>query len=239
MRETGNAASLSAVLTHRVRLIAEHCHRNRRQPLVTGNPETAAFAYWLDERMLGQEARIADHALATAPRWATQSLGPVPGYETGRADWRERADKLGRWRQLSGRENEGDALGARPATTFPEMRAEWQRAADVTPRIEGKDLRHLTDGQLLTRRAAFPRETAWAPPDVGHELGAACRAADSYRLQVARHRQLAAAISDPALARPHEQTALECSRAARRSREVAADPRRSAGNPPAAHRADR
>jgi len=47
---------------------------------------------------------------------------------------------------------------------YPEMRAEWQRAADATRRIDGMDLRHLSEAQLLTRVTSFERETAWARP---------------------------------------------------------------------------
>jgi hypothetical protein len=220
-RETGSANSLAAVLAHRVRGIADPLPPQPRQPLRTADPELAAFAAWLDDRMAEREFRIGEHSAATSPLWAVRALGPVPDDEAGRAEWQERAGKLGAWREIDGRDNEPDALGSRPPTTFPEKRAEWQRAADVTPRIDGMDLRDLTEGQLLTRRAALPRETAWAPPDVGHELGAACRAADAYRLQAARHLQLAGTAPDPAMVTLHQRTAEAASAAASRAREVA------------------
>jgi hypothetical protein len=219
-RETCSAQSLAAVLTHRVRAIAEPLTPTPRQPLQTADPELTAFAARLDILMAEREARIAEHAVTTQPLWVTRALGPLPEDQAGRADWQERAGKLGAWRELSGIEGP-DALGPRPATTFPEMRAEWQRAADATPLIDGMDLRHLTEGQLLTRRAAFERETAWAPPHAGRELGVACRDADRYRLRSVRHSQLAGAATGEGTARLHRDTAAVCAAAAERSRQVA------------------
>src|SRR5258706_5102085 len=73
---------------------------------------------------------------------------------------------------MFGWDHPGEAVGPEPAVAFPEARAEWHAAFAVMARIEGIDVRHLTDGQLLARRRAYEAETGWAPKHVAEELRA-------------------------------------------------------------------
>jgi hypothetical protein len=54
-------------------------------------------------------------------------------------------------------------------------------------RVEGIDVRHLSDGQLLTRRRAYEAETSWAPKHVAEELRAARRQEQFSRVEATRH----------------------------------------------------
>jgi len=102
-----------------------------------------------------RQRRIGQHATREAPLWATQALGPVPEDPQRRAGWESRAGKLGACRQMLRYDHPGEAIGPEPAATFPEARAEWHATFAVMARVEGIDVRHLTDGQLLARRRAY------------------------------------------------------------------------------------
>jgi hypothetical protein len=54
-------------------------------------------------------------------------------------------------------------------------------------RVEGIDVRHLSDGQLLARRRAYEAETSWAPKHVAEELRAARRQEQFSRVEATRH----------------------------------------------------
>ena len=105
-----------------------------------------------------------------------------------RAGWERTAGILGAYRERFGWDHPGDAIGPRPATTHPERRAEWDGALQVLPRVDGVDLRGLTDGQLLARRTAYERECAWQPPHVAGDLRLARKAEIGALTEAARFR---------------------------------------------------
>jgi hypothetical protein len=88
---------------------------------------------------------------------------------------------------MFGWDHPGEAIGPEPALTFPEARAEWHVAFAVMARVEGIDVRHLTDGQLHARRRAYEAETSWAPKHVAEELRAARRQEQFSRVETTRH----------------------------------------------------
>jgi hypothetical protein len=57
----------------------------------------------------------------------------------------------------------------------------------VMARVEGIDVRHLTDGQILVRRRAYEAETSWAPKHVAEELRAARRQEQFSKVETIRH----------------------------------------------------
>ena len=63
-----------------------------------------------------------------------------------------------------------DPIGPAPGMTSPEAWADWHAASAAQDRSDGIDLRPLTDGQLMLRRARYERELSWAPPYVAEEL---------------------------------------------------------------------
>jgi hypothetical protein len=54
-------------------------------------------------------------------------------------------------------------------------------------RVEGIDVRHLTDGQLFARRRAYEAETSWAPKYVAAELRAARKLEQFSNVEATRH----------------------------------------------------
>jgi hypothetical protein len=123
----------------------------------------------------------------SAGAWATQALGPVPGGQEQRTEWECKAGRIGAFREMSGWDHPGVAIGPQPAPTFPEARAEWHAAFAVMARVEGIDVRHLSDGQLLARRRAYEAETSWAPKHVAEELRASRRQEQFGKVEVTRH----------------------------------------------------
>ena len=126
----------------------------------------AELAAAMDERV----RRIGEHLAQARPAWVTRALGEVPAEPVKRAEWQERAARLGAYRELYGYEALDDAIGPEPGRTSPEARADWHTAFAALGKVEGIDLRGCTDGQLWLRRAMYERETSWAPRYVGEEL---------------------------------------------------------------------
>jgi hypothetical protein len=134
-----------------------------------------------------RQRRIGKHAARGVPLWAIQALGQVPADQVRRAEWERKAGCLGAFREMFGWDHPGDAIGPEPAPTFPEARAEWHAAFAVMARVEGIDVRYLTDGQLLARRRAYQAETSWAPKHVAEELRAARRQEQYSQVETTRH----------------------------------------------------
>ena len=192
------ARSHSAVLDARIRESTGHLPPRIRESWSASmprfaDPEMARYMTDIAAAMDDRQRRIGEHAAGEAPLWASQALGPVPDDPAARADWQARAGLLGGYREMFGWDHPGEALGPEPAAAFPEARAEWHAAFAVMARVEGIDVRHLTDGQLLARRRAYEAETSWAPKHVAEELRAARRQEQLSRVETARHGHEAAA----------------------------------------------
>jgi hypothetical protein len=151
----------------------------------------AEVAAAMDDR----QRRIGEHAAQERPLWATQALGRVPDGPHQRAGWQAKAGQLGAYREMFGWDHPGEAIGPEPAPTFPEARAEWHIAFAVMARVEGIDVRGLSDGQLLARRRAYETETSWAPKHVAEELRAARKQEQFSRVEATRHTYEAAAAA--------------------------------------------
>jgi conjugative relaxase-like TrwC/TraI family protein len=204
------ARSHSAVLDARIREATGHPPPHARDSWVGSLPRFADkdLARYMSEvatAMDDRQRRIGEHATREAPLWATQALGPVPEDPQRRAGWEARAGKLGAYREMLGYDHPGEAIGPEPAATFPEARAEWHAAFAVMARVEGIDVRHLTDGQLLARRRAYEAETSWAPVHVAEELRAARRQEHHSKIEATRHAYEAAAAARRG---QHDQTGL-------------------------------
>src|SRR5690348_13707298 len=119
----------------------------------------AEVAAAMDDR----QRRIGEHAAQERPLWATQALGQVPGEPEARAEWERKAGQLGAYREITGWDHPGGAIGPEPSRGNPEAWAGWHTAFAVMARVGGIDVRHLADGQLLARRRAYECETSWAP----------------------------------------------------------------------------
>ncbi|MHB1820706.1 MAG: MobF family relaxase [Streptosporangiaceae bacterium] len=159
------------------------------------DPDLARYMTAVAAAMDDRQRRIGEHAAETQPLWATQALGAVPGDPARRAGWETRAGQIGAAREILGYDHPGRPLGPEPAATSPEARAAWHTALAAMARVDGIDVRGLSDGQLLARRRAYQAETAWAPKYVARELRAARRQEQLSRIEATRHAHEAAAAT--------------------------------------------
>jgi hypothetical protein len=174
------------------------------------DPELGRYMTEVAAAMDDRQRRIGEHTAREAPLWATQALGQVPADPQRRADWETRAGRLGAYREMFGWDHPGEAIGPEPAPTFPEARAEWHAAFAVMARVQGIDVRNLTDGQLLARRRAYEGETSWAPKHVAEELRAARKQEQFSTVEATRHAYEAGAAGrhgDAEMAALHEKAA--------------------------------
>jgi conjugative relaxase-like TrwC/TraI family protein len=199
-RSFTGARSCSAVLDARIRKTTGHLPPAIGDSWAGRLPKFAdqALARYMAEvaaAMDDRKQRIGQHAARERPLWATQALGQVPGDPAQRAEWQARAGQLAAYREITGWDHPGEAIGPEPARGNPEARAQWHAAFAVMARVEGIDVRHLTDGQLLARRRAYEAETSWAPVHVVEELRAARKQEQLSKVEATRHAYGAAAAA--------------------------------------------
>jgi hypothetical protein len=126
----------------------------------TDEPERGRFLTQLAAAMDDRRRRIGEHAADTSLPWAVAALGAVPDAPPARLDWERKAAAIGAYRELSGLDHPEDPIGPEPATGSPDLRAAWHEARSaLTPHNEPVDVRHLTDGQLLSLPSACPQDT--------------------------------------------------------------------------------
>jgi conjugative relaxase-like TrwC/TraI family protein len=174
------------------------------------NPELGRYMAEVAAAMDDRQRRIGKHVAQERPLWATQALGQVPADPHQRAQWEARAGQLGAYREMFGWDHPGEAIGPEPAATFPEAHAEWHTAFAAMARVEGVDVRGLSDGQLLARRRAYEAETSWAPKYVAEELRAVRKQEQFSKVEAIHHAYEAAAAArhgNPELAALHEKAA--------------------------------
>jgi flagellar biosynthesis GTPase FlhF len=172
-----------------------------------GDPELTRYMEELAAAMDDRVRRIGEHAAQTRPQWAVQALGEPPEDRTGRADWEDRAARLGAYRELYGYTAPADAIGPEPGKTSPEARADWHAAFEALGHIDGIDLRGCSDAQLRLRRGTYAQETGWAPRYVGEELRLARLQIRTAFENAIREEHEARVAADPETAGRHEQLA--------------------------------
>ncbi len=194
------ARSHSAVLDARIRKTTGHLPPAiggtwaDRLPRFT-DPDLASYMAEVAAAMDDRQHRIGQHAARERPLWATQALGQIPDDPAQRAGWQARAGQLAAYREITGWDHPGEAIGPEPSRGNPEAWAHWHAAFAVIARVEGIDVRHLTDGQLLARRRAYETETSWAPVHVAEELRAARKQEQLSKVEATRHTYEAAAAA--------------------------------------------
>ncbi len=171
------------------------------------DPKVTEYWHEVGKAMDGRIQRLGEHTAATAPLWATRALGPVPDDPSERADWQERASVVTAYREWWGYENPGDAIGPAPSKRTPEARTAWRSALAVMGEIDGIDLRHLSDGDLLLRRGTYERETASAPEYVADKLRLIRLAETDAHARAVRAEAQAQVAADDATRARHEQLA--------------------------------
>ena len=119
--------------------------------------------------------------------------GRSPDDPAARLDWQPRPPPIGAYRELSGHDHPDDPIGPEPATGSPDLRAAWHEArAALTPNV-ARDVRHLTDGQLLNLRAVSPEDTRAPLPAVGKIRQARAAARDANLAALRAHAEASAA----------------------------------------------
>lgn len=136
-----------------------------------------------------------------APQWAVEALGAVPDDPAERRAWVERAGIIAAYRELTGHDDDADALPSPPKRGQVEAYASWRAAwrALGRPEVQRAEA-EMSDGQLRVRVRAYAREKAWEPPYVAHDLSGTTQAADRYR-QTAEIRAAEAAAAPDATER--------------------------------------
>jgi hypothetical protein len=127
-----------------------------------------ATAEAMDHRQL--ELGVAE-AIRPSP-WAVRYLG-LPPREPGalRDDWITRAGAAAGYRDLAGRADPENALGAYPQSGAPEQRQAWADAARALQmRQEEVDVRSATTGELEAVVQAYERAREWEPAHVASDL---------------------------------------------------------------------
>jgi hypothetical protein len=176
-----------------------------------GDEDMNRFARELAEAMEDRQRRLGEHTAETLPLWACQGLGSVPAEPLERLEWEQRAAVVTAYREMWGYSHPGDPIGARPGKHNPDARAMWQAASDALTQRDGIDLSALKDGQLWTRRGAFEREMAWAPPYPAAELEAARKAERDARIAASRA-DMEASVADSGQLRDVHQNLAEAQR---------------------------
>jgi hypothetical protein len=204
------ARSHSAVLEARIRKSTGHLPPWARESWTASlpqfaDPELARYMAEVAAAMDDRQRRIGEHAAQERPLWSTQALGQVPGEPEARTEWERKAGELGAYREITGWDHPGGAIGSEPSRGNPEAWAEWHTAFAEMARVEGIDVRHLSDGQLFARRHAYEAETSSAPKHVAEELRAARRQEQFSRVEATRHSYETAAAARHG---KHEQAEL-------------------------------
>jgi hypothetical protein len=209
-RSFTGARSHSAVLEARIRRKTGHLPPRIRDSWTAilprfADPELARYMAEVAAAMDDRQRRIGEHAAQERPLWATRALGQVPGDPAERALWERKAGQLGAYREITGWDHPAEAIGPEPSRGNPETWAEWHAAFAVMARVEGIDVRHLTEGQLFARRRAYEAETSWAPKHVAEELRAARKQEQFSKVEATRHTYETASATRQ---NGHEQAAL-------------------------------
>jgi conjugative relaxase-like TrwC/TraI family protein len=214
-RDFAGARSVAAVLHGRVsRAVGTPASRSAvsyvdRTPVIK-DAEAGRFARQLATAMDEQVSLLGDRAVIDRPVWALKYLGEVTADPVERAEWASRAGTVAAYREERGYTDPVEAIGPAPERGSPEQRASWH-AAYMALRMpeENRELAAATDGELWAQRAAYTRDTNWAPPYVAGELRDAQIAEDTYRADavLAWHRADAAVDAGERAAALHEAEA--------------------------------
>jgi len=174
-RDLGGARDVASVIDARIR---QRVHPLLPQPQgpwaerVPHVPDAERQAYLAEiaKMMDGRRQRLGQFAAQTAPGWAVQALGPIPGDATARQEWEKKAASISAYREMYGYQHPDDPIGPEPARDSPDQRAAWHEAFLALGPADGADVRGMPDGRLWLVRDTYAVETKWAPRLVGKEL---------------------------------------------------------------------
>jgi conjugative relaxase-like TrwC/TraI family protein len=211
-RSLTGARDIARVLDARLRRALDGTQPQPSAPWTTRVPETGnadinRYLRELADAMDDRTRRLGQHTAQTQPAWALRTLGPVPADPAERAHWEHRASQIAAYRERYSHGHPADPIGPEPSKNTPEARAAWHTALNALGSVNGIDLRGCTDGELWLHRAAYERETAWAPPNVAEELRLMRIAQRDAHVSAVRAEHDAAVASNPEIAARHQQLA--------------------------------
>jgi len=193
-RDLAGARDIASVIDARIRQCIYPLLPQPQGPWAERVPHLAdagrqAYLAELAAMMDGRKQRLGEHAAQTAPAWAVNALGAVPGDPAARQEWERKASAIGAYREMYGYQHPADPIGPEPTRDSPDQRAAWHEAFLALGPTDGPDVRGISDGRLWLIRDTYTAETQWAPQHVGKELrlvrlGAANAELDAMRADV-------------------------------------------------------
>lgn len=145
-----------------------------------------------------RQAELGAQVAADPPKWALQTLGPVPEDVLQRAEWQDRAGVVAAYRHTYRIPEHQISIGAPPATSDVLRRVWWEQAARAAGRpVDGLDYTYASDAELQAVMARWERAQAWAPAYVAHEQGKAHEAAQAQRAEATVLAAEAEQVDDP------------------------------------------
>ena len=213
-RDLDGARSLGSVIHHRITDTVDLHPAGDRYADWTPKVDHPGWQRHLDELATLADARrdeLAEQAAASRPQWATEALGPVPDEdEAARRAWVERAGAVAAHRELTGHDDQAEALPGPPKAGQVEAYASWRAAWRALDRDEASRAEaEMSDGQLRARIRAYQREAAWAPDYVAHELSGTQHAAQRHRATAQLRAAAAEQETDEARRAQLQRDALE------------------------------
>jgi AAA domain-containing protein/TrwC relaxase len=146
------------------------------------HPQYATYLATLASTADARRDELGGAAVAEAPPWAVEALGPVPADEAARDDWQHKVGAVAAHRELMGHDAPDDALGPAPKAGQVEEYASWRTAWRALGRPEADRAEaEMSNGQLRVRVRAYEREKTWAPAYVANELAGTRQAAAKHR----------------------------------------------------------
>jgi hypothetical protein len=136
------------------------------------DPDHARIARATAEAMDHRSAELGVAQAARPSPWAVRYLG-LPPREPGalRDDWIIRVEAAAAYRDLAGRSDPQNALGAHPQSGAPEQRQAWADAARALQmQQEEIDVRSATTDELEAIVQAYERARKWKPAHVASDL---------------------------------------------------------------------
>lgn len=165
-----------------------------------GAPTVDASRHDIAAQMDARAGELAERAAERPPQWLVEHLGPVPAQEhmSEHQQWLDRAGTVLAYREQWSYTSQSEPIGPAPSQANVEQRSTWLAAHQALGSPEGqRDLSGASLGELYSLRAAYERETRWAPAYVADELRAASRQTHQLEQQVAEVWGQAGQESDP------------------------------------------
>jgi hypothetical protein len=201
-----NARSYAKVLHHRVHAQLDGQltpHLSDLRELIPAGHDPAWTGRLVDDvnRLDNRRQELGEQTAVRRDQWAVRALGPVPETGLDRLDWEDRAGWAALAREVLGRDNAADPLGAAPPAGDHLGRVLFRTGHHALGLPEaGAEEAELSDGGLYTRWHAWQRDLDAAPHYVADMLSETYSQAREARSTGLIWQARAAVEADPAAA---------------------------------------